>query len=86
VCVHPGDTAQQVLRVMLDESIEHVPVIEGASHPPVLLGICTRTDLLKVRRDQFAAEQAESGLVARAVNHHRFEGLLRRRERVDASA
>jgi CIC family chloride channel protein len=53
VSVRPTDAAQHVLRVMLDERIEHVPVTDEQGH---LLGICTRTDLLKVRRRQLELE------------------------------
>lgn len=53
VTVRPGDAAQHALRVMLDEHIEHVPVTDEDGR---LVGICTRTDLLKVRRRQLALE------------------------------
>lgn len=55
VTVRSGDGAQQVLQVMLDEEVEHVPVVDGGE----LVGICTRTDLLKVRRDQLVLERTQ---------------------------
>jgi H+/Cl- antiporter ClcA len=55
VTVRPGDGAQAVLRVMVDEGVEHVPVVAGEE----LVGICTRTDLLKVRRDQLVLERTQ---------------------------
>src|SRR5690606_37706186 len=64
ISVAPGDSAQTALRAMIEESIEHVPVVEGG----VLVGICTRTDLLKVRRRQLALERVD-----------RTGALLRRR-------
>jgi CBS domain-containing protein len=59
VTVRPGDTAQHALRVMVDEHVEHVPVIDGQD---VLVGICTRTDLLKVRRRQLDLERVQDGV------------------------
>jgi CBS domain-containing protein len=56
VTLRPDDTAQTALRVMLDEQIEHLPVVDGDAQ---LVGICTRTDLLKVRRRQLALEQIQ---------------------------
>jgi H+/Cl- antiporter ClcA/predicted transcriptional regulator len=58
VTVRPDDPAQSVLRVMLDEQVEHVPVVDAGG---VLVGICTRTDLLKVRRRQFDLERVDRG-------------------------
>ena len=63
VTVRSSDRAQTALRVMLDEAVEHVPVVDG----DVLLGICTRTDLLKVRRRQFELDRPQAGLAARAL-------------------
>jgi len=57
VSVSPRDYAMTAMNVILDEGVEHVPVIaEGA-----LVGICTRSDLLKVRRDQRQYEQRQGG-------------------------
>ena len=61
--VAPGDTAQTALRVMVDEHVDHVPVTDAGR----LVGICTRSDLLKVRRRQLDAERRQSGLAARLV-------------------
>jgi H+/Cl- antiporter ClcA len=62
VTVAAGDTAQTALRAMVDEHIEHVPVVDEHRH---LVGICTRTDLLKVRRHQLALERRQDGLASR---------------------
>jgi H+/Cl- antiporter ClcA len=69
VTVRPDETAQTALRLMVDEQIEHVPVVDDHR----LVGICTRTDLLKVRRRQLELEQPQPGLAVR-VN-----GVLARR-------
>ncbi len=53
--------AQDVLRIMLDESVEHVPVVDDGR----LVGIVTRADLLKVRRRQLDLETREPGAIGR---------------------
>jgi CIC family chloride channel protein len=60
--VAPTDLAQSALRVMVDESIEHVPVVADGQ----VVGICTRTDLLKVRRRQSEHEIPQAGFGAQA--------------------
>jgi chloride channel protein, CIC family len=62
VTVGAGDSADAALRVMLDERVEHVPVVDGDG---TLVGICTRSDLLKVRRTHLELERAQDGLRAR---------------------
>ena len=57
VAVSPDDLVIEALRRLLEEQIEHLPVIGGDR----LLGICTRTDILKARRVQFAHEEAQPG-------------------------
>jgi CIC family chloride channel protein len=54
VTVSPADSAQAALRVMIDERVEHVPVTDADCR---LVGICTRTDLLEVRRRQLDLER-----------------------------
>jgi H+/Cl- antiporter ClcA len=56
VTVQPSESAQAALRVMVDEGVEHVPVVDADGR---LAGICTRTDLLKVRRRQFELEEVD---------------------------
>lgn len=53
VTVRPDEPASEVLRVMVDERVEHVPVVDGDT----VVGICTRTDLLEVRRGQLDLER-----------------------------
>ena len=54
--VGPAAPAQSALRVMVDEHVEHVAVTTGDE---TLVGICTRTDLLKVRRQQLEHERPQ---------------------------
>lgn len=77
VTVGPDDSAQRALRVMVDEGVEHVPVIDERG---ALVGICTRTDLLKVRRRQLDLERVEPG----APHLGRIRRRLRGRQAVGA--
>jgi CIC family chloride channel protein len=58
VTMGPDEPAMNALQVMLDERVEHVPVIADGR----LVGICTRTDLLKVREEEREHEQRQPGL------------------------
>jgi H+/Cl- antiporter ClcA/CBS domain-containing protein len=69
--IAPTERAQTALRLMVDEAIEHVPVVEADR----LVGICTRTDLLKVRRRQYELERPQDGLAARALDHDAVRSL-----------
>lgn len=62
VTVAPDDSAQDALRAMVNEHIEHVPVVRDNG---LVVGICTRTDLLKVRRRQFDLERRQDGIARR---------------------
>jgi CBS domain-containing protein len=55
VVVAPTDRAQSALRLMLDESVDHLPVVTDGR----VVGICTRSDLLKVRRRQLDLERRQ---------------------------
>jgi CBS domain-containing protein len=58
VSVAAGDMAISALHCMVEEHIEHVPVLDGDGH---LVGICTRTDLLRVRAGQLDLERHQPG-------------------------
>lgn len=57
VCVAPDDLAVAVVDVILSEAVEHVPVLEGRR----LVGICTRTDILRARQRQLEHERQQPG-------------------------
>ncbi|HEY3566854.1 MAG TPA: chloride channel protein [Thermoanaerobaculia bacterium] len=66
VSVTPEDTVFRALQTMLEEEVEHLPVLAGGK----LVGICTRTDVLRTRRRQLESERREPGgwkLLARAA-------------------
>ena len=73
VCVSPDDLVLTALNAMIDEGVEHIPVLDHGE----LAGICTRTDLLKVRQDQREHEIQQSGF--------RLGDVLRRRSRRNGS-
>jgi len=57
VSVAPSDSLDEALRLMLEEEVEHLPVIDGDA----LVGICTRTDIIGARRAQWSRERTEPG-------------------------
>jgi chloride channel protein, CIC family len=61
VSVAADDSVLIALQQMLDESVDHLPVLDGDR----LVGICTRTDVLRARERALAAERPEPGWLAR---------------------
>ena len=57
VVVEPRALAIEALEILLEERIEHLPVVDGGR----LVGICTRTDLLRARHRQFEEERQQAG-------------------------
>ncbi len=57
VTVGPEDLARRALELMVVEQVERVPVAADGR----LVGICTRTDILHVRRHQLEQEQVQVG-------------------------
>ena len=60
VTVAPEQPAERAVDVMLEEGSEHVPVVDGDR----LVGIVTRTDLLRVRERSHHAERQQPGWLA----------------------
>ena len=58
VTVSPDDTLLDALNIMMQEEVDHLPVIDRAEH---LVGICTRTDVLRARARQMELEQRQRG-------------------------
>ena len=89
VSVGPQDLAVTALQRMLEEHVEHLPVIDA----DVLVGICTRTDLLRVRAGQFDLERHQPGWRLRSRHVQDAEEVVgaddaaaRRRARPDRGA
>ena len=59
--VAADDSVLIALQRMLDESVDHLPVLDGDR----LVGICTRTDVLRARQRALAADRPEPGWLAR---------------------
>jgi H+/Cl- antiporter ClcA len=57
VSVRASSPAAAALATMLEEHVEHLPVVESG----VLVGICTRTDLLRARSWQLEQERGQPG-------------------------
>jgi H+/Cl- antiporter ClcA len=62
VTVAPHDTVATALQRMLEEGVDHLPVVEGDRR---LVGMCTRSDVLHTRRRQIEHERAQHGWLAR---------------------
>jgi CBS domain-containing protein len=58
VTVSPDDTLLTVLEQIVDEHVEHVPVVDRSDQ---LVGICTRTDILRARDGHRAADAVQPG-------------------------
>jgi H+/Cl- antiporter ClcA/predicted transcriptional regulator len=57
VTVRSTETLLAVVRVMLEESVEHVPVVDDGA----MVGICTRSDLLAARSGELLHERPQPG-------------------------
>jgi len=57
VTVGPGDTLLTALERFVDEAVTHLPVVDADGR---LLGICTRTDLLRIEARRLSAERRGS--------------------------
>jgi CIC family chloride channel protein len=58
VTVTPNDTLLTALERIIDEEVEHLPVLDAAQH---IVGMCTRTDILRARSRQLTSEQSQAG-------------------------
>jgi H+/Cl- antiporter ClcA/CBS domain-containing protein len=57
VAVSPDDTVFRALQRLLEEEVEHLPVVDQGR----LAGICTRADILRARRRQLDSERRQPG-------------------------
>jgi len=58
VTIAPDDLAVDALHRMIEESVDHIPVV---GPDDVVVGICTRTDLMSVRARQLEQEHRQPG-------------------------
>lgn len=60
VSIDPNASLVDAMRVMAEEGLTHLPVVEGG----LLVGICTRADIVRSRSDELALERLEPGWLA----------------------
>ena len=58
VTVTPDDTLLTALERIIDEEVEHLPVLDAAQH---IVGMCTRTDILRARSRHRSSEESQAG-------------------------
>ena len=58
ITVEPDDTLLTALERIVEEEVEHLPVVDRDRH---VVGMCTRTDILRARHEHRAAEQQQTG-------------------------
>jgi CBS-domain-containing membrane protein len=68
VTVRPDDLLLAVVEDIVDEGVEHIPVVDGDGR---MVGICTRTDVFRVRREHAQHERRQLGWHAARRNGHR---------------
>lgn len=64
ITVSPRDALFVALERMIEEQIDHLPVVDGDGP---MIGICTRADVMSARQTQFVAERPQPGWLPRAV-------------------
>jgi CBS-domain-containing membrane protein len=57
VTITPNDSVSDALQKMVEEQVEHLPVIDGGR----LVGICTRTGVMRARQTQWAHNPDPAG-------------------------
>ena len=58
VTVTPDDTLLTALERIIDEEVEHLPVLDAEQR---IVGMCTRTDILRARSQHLTAEHSQQG-------------------------
>ena len=71
VTTTPDARLVDALKLMVDEDVSHLPVINEEN---ILMGICTRTDILRARGQEFALERLETGWLAPVLQRPGADG------------
>ncbi len=58
VAIKPGDTVAVALQTMVEEGVDHLPVLDADG---ALVGICTRGDILAARRSHLSVDRVQHG-------------------------
>jgi CBS domain-containing protein len=64
VSIGPDATVREALGMMLSEEVEHLPVVDAGGS---LVGMCTRTDVLRAKSPLYVQEQRDDGWVTSAL-------------------
>jgi CBS domain-containing protein len=72
VSVERATPLVEALELMVEEGIDHLPVVDGDR----LVGICTRTDIVRARAEQVAQERRQPGWLRPLVNRRRPRRVL----------
>ncbi|MCA8914994.1 MAG: chloride channel protein [Planctomycetes bacterium] len=67
VSATPEESADRVLLRMVEEDVDHLPVLDGST----LVGICTRTDLMRAKSRDQAVERREPGWISGWISRRR---------------
>jgi hypothetical protein len=70
VSIGPDASLVDAMQVMAAEDVTHIPVIDGG----VIVGICTRADIVRSRSDELALERLEPGWLAPVVQRRNRVG------------
>jgi chloride channel protein, CIC family len=68
VTVTPDDLLLTALQQMITEEVDHLPVVDASG---ALVGICTRTDILRARGGAFADERTQPGWLSPMLHRPR---------------
>jgi H+/Cl- antiporter ClcA/predicted transcriptional regulator len=70
VTLGPEASLVDAMQLMAEEDVTHIPVIEDG----VIIGICTRADIVRSRSDELALERLEPGWLAPVVQRRNRVG------------
>jgi len=64
ITVSPGDPVAVAMERLIEESVEHLPVVDEAGR---VVGMCTRTDIIRARTAQTSEERRQPAVLLRTL-------------------